>query len=200
MRYEKLSPNDREGGIARDVPAEDGPLSLRRLWGILIACILLLGLLGLLGFSLIRAHQGPMGIGDEVPDFILTTFSGEQIAIGDLRGQVVVINFWASWCTTCELEARELEHVFQQYKDQGVVFLGVDYVDAEPAALAYLKKYGITYPNGPDMGTRISQAFRVDAVPETFIVDPEGFVADVMIGPYTSVEMIVDDIENVLGQ
>lgn len=169
-------------------------------WGVILAWALVIGLLGTLGFGLVRAQQGSIGVGTRVPDFTLTTFEGEQIHIADLRGQVVLINFWASWCKTCEVEARELEQVFQMYKDRGVVFLGVDYVDSEPAALAYLEKYGITYPNGPDKRTRISQAFRIRGVPETFIVDPEGRVADVMIGPYPSVEMIILDLETVLGR
>jgi len=199
LRYEKLGANDREGGIAQDVTAEAGPLSLRRLWGIFIVFILLLGLLGLLGFSLIRAHQGPIGIGDEVPDFILTTFSGEQIAIGDLRGQVVVINFWASWCMPCEHEAPIFEQAYQVYKDDGVVFLGVNYADTEREARAYLEKYGITYPNGPDLGTRIYQSFRTSGVPETFIIGPDNRLADVRIGPYTALIEIVEAVENVLG-
>jgi cytochrome c biogenesis protein CcmG/thiol:disulfide interchange protein DsbE len=195
LRYDKLSRNDCES----NVPAESGPLSHRRLWGIIIACILLLGLLGLLGFSLIRAYQGPIGIGDEVPDFILTTFSGEQIVIGDLRGQVVVINFWASWCIPCEHEAPLFEQAYQMYKDHGVAFLGVNFADTEREARAYLEKYGITYPNGPDLGTRISQAFRTSGVPETFIISPDNRLADVRIGPYTALIEIVEVLENVLG-
>jgi len=167
-------------------------------WGIIFAWALVLVLLGILGFGLARAQQGSIGVGVPVPDFTLTTFGGEEIRIADLRGQVVLLNFWASWCTTCELEARELEQVYRMYKDRGVVFVGVDYVDSEPEALAYLEKYGITYPNGPDMGTRISQAFRIRGVPETYIVGPDGRVADVMIGPYPSLQEIVNDLEAVL--
>jgi cytochrome c biogenesis protein CcmG/thiol:disulfide interchange protein DsbE len=180
-------------------PHETNNSSRSTRWGIILAWVLVLGLLGILGLGLFRTQQGSLGVGSRVPDFTLTTFEGEQIHITDLRGKVVLLNFWASWCKECELEARELEQVYQMYKDRGVVFLGVDYVDTEPEALAYLERYGITYPNGPDMGTRISQAFRISGVPETFIVDPEGRVADVMIGPYLSVEMIVHGIENALG-
>ena len=195
MSYDELSPNDREG----DVPAQADPLSHRPLWGILIACILLFGLLGLLGFSLIRVHQGPIGIGDEVPDFTLTTFGGEQIAIGELRGQIIVINFWSSWCIPCEHEAPLFEQVYQMYKDRGVVFLGVNYADDEREARAYLKKSGITFPNGPDKGTLISQAFRISGVPETYIIGPDNHLVDVRIGPYTTLSEIVDAVENVLG-
>ncbi len=178
--------------------SETNNSSSQRRWGVIFAWALVLGVLGTLGFGLARAQQGSIGVGSRVPDFTLTTFDGEQIHIADLRGQVVLINFWASWCVTCKVEARELEQVFQMYKDRGVVFLGIDYVDTEPEALAYLEEYGITYPNGPDLGTRISQAFRIFGVPETYIVDPEGRVADVMIGPYSSAEMIIDDIQSVL--
>jgi cytochrome c biogenesis protein CcmG/thiol:disulfide interchange protein DsbE len=156
---------------------------------------LLLGLLAILGLGLIRSQQGPVGVGAMVPDFTLTTFDGGTIDIRELRGQVVVINFWASWCKPCEQEAAELEQAYQQYKDQGVAFLGVDYVDTDREAMAYLEKFGITYPNGPDLGTRISQAFRIRGVPETYIVGPDGQLAAIKIGPYQSLEEIVRQIE-----
>ena len=136
-----------------------------------------------------------VGVGQEVPDFVLTTFEGDQIAISDTKGQVVVINFWASWCKPCEQEAAELEQAYRKYKDQGVVFLGVDYVDTEREALDYLSKFNITYPNGPDLETRISQAFRIRGVPETYIVGKDGVLVDVRIGPYLSLSQIESAIE-----
>jgi cytochrome c biogenesis protein CcmG/thiol:disulfide interchange protein DsbE len=135
-----------------------------------------------------------------VPDFVLTTFEGEEIALRDLAGQVVVLNFWASWCRTCDDEAAELEQAYQIFKDRNVVFLGVDYSDTDRAALAYLEKFGITYPNGPDLRTRISQAFRIRAVPETYIVAPDGTLALAKIGPFVSLQEIVNAIEGVLGE
>jgi len=81
-----------------------------------------------------------------------------------------------------------------------VVFLGVNYVDTEPEARAYLGRFGITYPNGPDLGTRISQAFRIRGVPETYILGEDGRLAHVKIGPYTSLDEIVRAIESVQAQ
>lgn len=185
--------------MGQETPPEGNRASRPRRWGVIIAWALVLGLLGTLGLGLARVQQGSIGVGSRVPDFTLTTFENQQIRIADLRDQVVLINFWASWCTTCELEARELEQVYQMYMDRGVVFLGVDYADTEPEALAYVERYGITYPNGPDLGTRISQAFRIRGVPETYIVGLDGRVAEVMIGPYPSVEEIIYDIQSVLG-
>lgn len=154
-----------------------------------------LGLLALVGFGMIRAQQGPVGVGDRAPDFVLQTFDGQRIDTAELEGQVIVVNFWASWCKPCEQEARELELASQAFMEQGVVFLGVDYVDTEPEARAYLEQFGITYPNGPDLGTRISQAFRTRGVPETFVIAPDGRVSAVQIGPYLSYDDIVAHVE-----
>jgi len=134
-----------------------------------------------------------------MPEFTLTTFDGETIQSQNLLGKVVLVNFWASWCIPCEEEAAELEQASQLYADEEVVFLGVDYVDTEREALAYLDRFGITYPNGPDLGTRISQAFRIRGVPESYVVAPDGTIDSVKIGPYQSLQEITDSIEAARG-
>jgi cytochrome c biogenesis protein CcmG, thiol:disulfide interchange protein DsbE len=184
---EQLTPDD---------PGEEK--SSARRWGVILAWVFVLGLLLVVGIMLIRTQKGPIGVGDEVPDLTLTTFDGDLIPFEDLAGEVVVINFWASWCKPCEQEAAELEQAYQMYKEEGVVFLGVDYVDTETEARQYLENFRITYPNGPDLGTRISQAFRIRGVPETYIMGPDGRLAAVKIGPYTSLEEIVRQIDSVL--
>jgi len=178
---------------------EEQPEARRIRWGFVVVWIGVLGLLGLVAFKLLQVQQGPVGVGTKAPVFSLTTFDGARIELADLQGQVVLVNFWASWCKTCEQEARELEQAYQEFKDQKVTFLGVDYVDTEKEALAYLDRFGITYPNGPDLGTRISQAYRIRGVPETYIVGPEGEIAIVKIGPYGSLEEIESDVVSVLG-
>jgi cytochrome c biogenesis protein CcmG/thiol:disulfide interchange protein DsbE len=159
-------------------------------WGTIIVWALVLGLLTIVGLGLIRTQEGPIGIGKTVPNFTLTTFDGQQHNIEDYRGKVVLVNFWASWCKPCEQEAAELEQAYQNFKDRGVVFLGVDYVDTETEALSYLDRFKITYANGPDLGTRISQAFRIRGVPETYIVGRDGKIVGIKISPYLSLEEI----------
>jgi len=169
-------------------------------WGSIFIWIGVIGILLILALALTRSKQGPIGIGEKAPNFILTTFDGEQIDSVDLRGKVVLINFWASWCGPCEQEAAELEQAYQVFKDQGVVFLGVDYVDTETEALDYLSKFNITYPNGPDLRTAISQAFRIQGVPETYIVGRDGVLVDLRIGPYLSLAQIKDALQRALDQ
>lgn len=154
-------------------------------WGAVFALLLVLFL------GLRRSQEGPVGVEDKAPNFTLTTFEGEEISIEDLKGKVVLVNFWASWCTPCEQEAADLENAWLQYKPRGdVVFLGVDYVDTETEAMGYLNKFNISYPNGPDLGTRISQAFRIQGVPETFIIGKDGKLVSFQKGPYSSLAQI----------
>jgi cytochrome c biogenesis protein CcmG, thiol:disulfide interchange protein DsbE len=167
------------------------------LWAQIIIWGFLVGLLVLIGMGLSRAQQGTVQPGYQVPDFSLTLFSGyeyngqSQVKISELRGKVVFINFWASWCKPCEQEAAVLEEAWKYYQPSGkIVFLGVDYVDTEPEARIFLKKFGNTYPNGPDLGTRISQMFRIQGVPETYIIDTNGILRYVKIGPFLSVDEI----------
>lgn len=178
---------------------EKAPPAGRRRWVVAVVWALVLGLLAVVGLGLVRSQQGSIGIGSQVPDLVFTTFDGDEIPLRSLDGKVTVINFWASWCKTCEQEAAELEQAHRMYQDRGVVFLGVDYVDTEAEARAYLQRYDITYLNGPDLGTRISQAFRIRGVPETYVIGPDGRVAQVKIGPYTSLSEIVGQIEAVLA-
>jgi len=167
------------------------------LWAQILVWVFLAGFLALMGLGVTRAQQGTVQPGDEIPDFKLNLFSGyeyngqSQVTISELRGKVIFINFWASWCKPCEQEAAALEEAWKYYQPSGkVVFLGVDYVDTEPEARMFLKKFGNTYPNGPDLGTAISQMFRIKGVPETYIIDTHGILRYVKIGPFLSVDEI----------
>ena len=168
-------------------------------WAVGLAFILLIAFLVMIGLGLRRAQAGPIIIGQKVPAFTLTSFDGEEYNTADYEGKVILVNFWASWCKPCEQEAFELEAAWQMYQPRGdVIFLGVDYVDTEPEALAFIRQFGITYPNGPDLRTRISQMFRIQGVPETYIIDREGRLAYVKKGPFLSLSEIQTAVDKLL--
>jgi cytochrome c biogenesis protein CcmG, thiol:disulfide interchange protein DsbE len=168
-------------------------------WGRLLAWTGLIMLLVVVGVTLLMNQRGPIQQGQPVPDFTLKTFEGQEIALADLRGQVVVINFWASWCKPCEQEAPDLEAAWRHYQPGGeVMFLGIAYTDTDRKSRAYLEKFDITYPNGLDWRTQISHRYRVTGVPETFILDKDGLLVHYKQGPFLSQAELMALIEPLL--
>ncbi len=171
------------------------------IWAVLMALLVLVGL------GLKKAANPIISIGSEIPDFPLTMFEGysyqgaPEVHLADLRGKVVVLNFWASWCKPCEQEAAELEEAWRFYEGEGeVIFLGIAWTDTPANAADYLKRFDITYPNGPDLGSRISAIFNRNlGVPETYFIDRQGILRSIKIGPFMSVNEIHASIEPLLG-
>jgi cytochrome c biogenesis protein CcmG/thiol:disulfide interchange protein DsbE len=116
------------------------------------------------------------------PAFSLTLFDGTVVRLEALRGKVVFLNFWASWCPPCRAEARMLEAAWRRYAGRDVVFLGINIQDTEEAARQFLAEFDVTYPNGMDPGSKIAIDYGVWGLPETFIIDREGRITYKHVG------------------
>ncbi len=155
--------------------------STAKIIGLIVGVVALLVLFFVFAFGLQKRESTQLA-GAPAPDFSITSFEGETYSLESLRGTPMLINFWASWCVECYKEAALLEQASQDFKGK-VLFLGIDYLDTEKDALAYLEKYGVTYPSGPDIESRMAKAYRITGVPETFFVTADGQIIHVQIGP-----------------
>ena len=125
-------------------------------------------------------------LGRPAAAFSLTSFSGAPLSLESLRGKIVVLNFWASWCVpACYDEAPALERTWRAYKDKDVMVVGVDVQDKEEAALEFLRRFGHSFPNAPDPKGRVSVDYGVYGVPETFFIDRKGRVRFKQVGALT---------------
>lgn len=126
---------------------------------------------------------------DPVPGVEGTTFEGEDLALSDYEGEILVVNVWASWCGPCRSEQPVLDEVHEEYADLSVDFLGVNIKDNRTAAEAYTESMDVAYPSLFDQPGEVPQAFRETvpprAIPSTLVIDPEGDIAARVIGPTT---------------
>jgi len=153
----------------------------RRLTITVLAVMLLIGLLAY-GFTRDPRYIASPLIGRPASPFTLTLFDGTNVRLQDLRGKVVFLNFWASWCPPCRAEAKDLEATWQRFKNQDIVFMGINIQDKEVDALAFIKEFGITFPNGRDATGRIAVDYGVWGIPETFFIDTEGQITYKHVG------------------
>lgn len=162
-------------------------MSLLRRRALLLVVVLaaVLGIAALLATGLGRdptATASPL-VGRTAPDFRLAGLQGPPVRLSALRGQIVVVNFWASWCAECRTEQQALDQTWERFRDSGVVVLGVNFQDNATDAGNYLAGAGLTYPNVQDTDSRTALAYGLRGVPETFVVNRSGRIVDRVIGP-----------------
>jgi cytochrome c biogenesis protein CcmG, thiol:disulfide interchange protein DsbE len=137
-------------------------------------------------------------VGRPAAVFALTSFDGARVDLTALRGQVVVLNFWASWCNpACYEEAPALERGWRAYRDRGVVVLGVDIQDHDDAARKFIRDFSLSFANAPDRGGKVSVDYGVYGVPETFFIDRDGRIRAKHVGVVTD-EIFRATVESLL--
>jgi cytochrome c biogenesis protein CcmG/thiol:disulfide interchange protein DsbE len=172
---------------------------VRRRWRWLLP-VAALPVLALLAYGFVldpRSIPSPL-VGRPAAAFTLTAFDGNPVALEALRGKVVVVNFWASWCNpACYDEAPVLERAWRTYRDRGVVVIGVDMQDTPEAAREFIRRFELTFPNAPDHGGKVAVEYGVYGVPETFFVDRAGTLRAKHVGAVTD-EVIRGTLEQLL--
>jgi cytochrome c biogenesis protein CcmG, thiol:disulfide interchange protein DsbE len=166
-------------------------------WLLPVAAVPVLALLAY-GFRLDPRNIPSPLVGRPAAAFALTAFDGTPVTLGTLRGKVVVVNFWASWCNpACYEEAPVLERAWRTYRERGVVVVGVDMQDTPEAAQAFIRRFALTFPNAPDHGGKVAVEYGVYGVPETFFVDREGTIRAKHVGAVTD-EVIRGTLDRLL--
>jgi len=181
-------------------------LSDPRRWGVLVAVVLSAGAIWT-GLSAVSA-QGVSGgatsaprEGFLAPDFRLTLLGGGEVALSELRGQVVIVNLWASWCPPCRAEMPALQEAYEAYRDRGLEILAVNttYQDSQAAAARFVLEYGLTFPVPMDQTGEVSRSYLLRALPTSFFIDRDGVIRSVVIGGPMSRTTIQTTVERLLG-
>ena len=141
-------------------------------------------------------------VGFLAPDFRLDSLDGESIALSDLRGQVVVLNHWASWCPPCRAEMPALSRVYDRYKDAGLVVLGVNATnqDDESQVRAFAQSAGTTFPNVLDRQGEAGAAYNLQSLPTTYLIDRRGVVSDIIPGAIAGEAMLEARLRRLLTE
>jgi cytochrome c biogenesis protein CcmG/thiol:disulfide interchange protein DsbE len=163
----------------------------------LVACVAVIVALLLTGLGRDPSVIASPLVGRAAPNFTLAQLDGPPVTLSKLRGQIVVINFWASWCTECQVEQAALDQTWQRFQDSGVVVIGVDFEDTAGAARGYVRTADLTYPVVEDPDSRTALEYGLRGVPETFVVNRSGRVVDHVIGPVDA-SVLATDIDSIL--
>jgi cytochrome c biogenesis protein CcmG/thiol:disulfide interchange protein DsbE len=176
-------------------------------WRALMAALLVVGVAWIAvsrvpaGETLARTDRPPAPqAGFAAPDFSLETPDGATISLSDLRGQVVLVNFWATWCPPCRAEMPAIQGVYERYQDRGFSVLAVDVGEGDAQVAAFADQQGLTFPILLDRDTSVSNRYQVRAMPSTFFIDQSGTIQEVTLGGPMSEAFIESQVTGLLAE
>jgi cytochrome c biogenesis protein CcmG/thiol:disulfide interchange protein DsbE len=168
-------------------------------WILPLAVLPVLGLLAYGFRTNPRDIPSPL-VGKPAAPFSLRSFDGREVSLDSLRGTVVVLNFWASWCyPACYDEAPALERAWLRYKDQGATFIGINIQDREEPARRFLDQFNLRFINAPDTTGRVAVDYGVYGVPETYFIDRRGRIRLKHVGAVSD-QMLSEQVEKLLAE
>ena len=119
--------------------------------------------------------------------------------LSSYHGRVIILNFWATWCEPCKAEMPVFERAQQQYRDQGLAVVGVDFQERDEEITAFLSQVGVTFPTLVDRTGEVSRQWRATGLPTTFLIDRQGIIRDVRVGAFTDA-MLEDRLTKLLNE
>jgi peroxiredoxin len=136
-----------------------------------------------------------LGIGDEAPDFTLVDLNGKEHRLSDYKGQGVFLNFWGTWCKPCAKEMPAMDRQYETYKEQGVQILAVNIAQSDFEVQRFASQYGLDFPIVIDKTKSVMEAYNIDPLPTTLLINPEGEIEQIVRG-----EMTEQDIAGFMEQ
>ena len=180
-------------------------------WIMLAAGLPVIAFLGILVWASLQTGGQPGGLGvntqfgiadvdvEPARDFSLLLHDGRSITLSQLRGKVVLVDFWASWCAPCRQEAPVLEQTYRDYQGADVEFIGVNIWDLPDNAAAYVETFEVSYPTGVDADGVIAIDYGVKGIPEKFFVDRNGVVRQKFVGPMRG-DKLTETLDGLLAE
>ncbi len=181
--------------VGQTGPAEVGGGTRKRNLLIAVSVVAVGALFALMGWAMAQSvgHPGGLGINSDfgeidiqqraAPQFAVMGLDGNPVDLSALRGKVVMLDFWSSWCPPCRREAPSLAQVYREYRDRNVEFVGVAIWDSPGEVRQYVESFGLDFPNLVDDRGRIGIDYGVAGIPEKFFIDSQGNVVRKFVGP-----------------
>jgi peroxiredoxin len=178
---------------------------MEKYWTLVTILILVLGA-AWIGLSVVPPGGTTSGAipapqeGFQAPDFELSTIQGERVLLSDLRGQAILLNFWATWCPPCRSEMPAMQQVYLDYDQDGFVVLAVNNLrqDRRESVETFILEENLTFPVLLDNSGSVSTRYQVNSMPTSFFIDPEGIIREVVIGGPMSEALLRTRAENLL--
>ncbi|SFA98007.1 MULTISPECIES: thiol-disulfide oxidoreductase ResA [unclassified Bacillus (in: firmicutes)] len=137
-----------------------------------------------------------VAVGEQAPDFIVTDLNGNKHRLSEYKGQGVFLNFWGTFCKPCEKEMPYINNQYHQFKDQGVQVLALDVKESELVVSKFVERHQLDFPVAIDTDGQIQDAYGIDPIPATFLIDKEGKVVKYYTGQLTEA-MVKDFMEQI---
>jgi cytochrome c biogenesis protein CcmG/thiol:disulfide interchange protein DsbE len=153
------------------------------------------------GAEAVTLNSAPQA-GFLAPVFTLTDLTGQEVHLSDYRGQVVLLNFWASWCPPCRAEMPAIQQVYQNYQDQGLVVLAIDaaYQDLPDNMQTFLGSFTHSFSILRDESGKVNHSYAISSLPTTFFIGRDGTIRDLVVGGPMTLAGLSKRVESLLRE